>query len=178
MRKILSIQKKIEMFLVYIAGICIIVMMFLITLEVITRKLFNISIAGNYEIASLLMVGVGLLGAAYIQAEKEHISVDLFVKFLPQKVVKVTDTLVFIVGFIIASIFTSQAFFKLIESIQMNEASLGLIAIPFWPGRLVVFLSFLMLALRFFTDVLSVITNTERKEKTEQQAIVPIKIIE
>lgn len=72
--------------------------MIVISAESLLRKFANYSIPGIFEIASQLMVGITILGIAYVQSEKEHIQVDIMNKVFSQFLLKVTDFFSYLIG--------------------------------------------------------------------------------
>ncbi|KGR91098.1 hypothetical protein CD30_07465 [Ureibacillus massiliensis 4400831 = CIP 108448 = CCUG 49529] len=167
MNTFLKFQKKLELWLMYLGGALLIVLMIVISMESILRKFVNFSIPGIFEIAGQLMVGVTLLGISLVQADKEHISVDIFNDRLPKIVIKITDILIYLLGIGLTSIFAYQGFWKFIESFQTGETAMGLISIPFWPGRLIVFLAMTVLCLRFLMDLIILIFDKSKNIETE-----------
>lgn len=151
----------------YLGGALLIILMFVISTESILRKFVNFSIPGIFEIASQLMVGVTLLGISLVQADKEHISVDIFNNLLPKVVIKITDILIYLLGIGLTSVFAYQGFWKFIESFQTGETAIGLISIPFWPGRLIVFLAMTILCLRFLVDLITLFFKQGKNVETE-----------
>lgn len=160
-------HQKTEFAVVFLAGMLIIVMMTLITIEVVTRKLFNQSIAGVFEISSQLMVGVSLLGLSYVQQKKEHISIDLITSKLSPLLLKISDLSVFLLGFFITIVFTIEGWYMFIESIQSGEKSIGILPVPFWPGRLIVVLSMLFIAIRYLLDIFQTLLKFTEKTSGE-----------
>ncbi|MEK4426684.1 TRAP transporter small permease subunit [Solibacillus sp. FSL K6-1523] len=178
MEILIKIQKKIELSLVYLAGVLLILLMIVISAESLLRKFANYSIPGIFEIASQLMVGITILGIAYVQSEKEHIQVDIMNKVFSQFLLKVTDFFSYLIGLFLASIFGYQGFFKFIESYQTGETAMGIISVPFWPGRLAIFLAMFLLCTRFLIDIILLFMNKERVAATFTEAPDVIKIEE
>ncbi|MEK4700828.1 TRAP transporter small permease [Solibacillus sp. FSL R7-0668] len=163
MDKLLNIQKKIEVLLVYLAGTLLIMLMLVVSVESILRKFANYSIPGIFEISSQLMVGVTILGISYVQGEKEHIAVDIMNKVFPSFILKLTDLLSYSIGFVIASVFSYQGLLKFLESFQNGETAMGIVSIPFWPGRLAIFLAMFLLAIRFAIDIIVLVTQKQKE---------------
>ncbi|KGR74737.1 TRAP transporter small permease [Ureibacillus manganicus] len=168
MNTFLKFQKKLELWLMYLGGSLLVVLMFVISAESILRKFVNYSIPGIFEIASQLMVGVTLLGISLVQADKEHISVDIFNNYLPKIFIKFTDIFIYLLGIGLTSVFAYQGFWKFLESFQSGETAMGLISVPFWPGRLIVFLAMSVLCLRFLVDLVTVIVKKADEVETKE----------
>lgn len=163
MMRLLEFQKKVEVLLVYLAGVLLIILMLLVTTEVIMRKFLNYSIPGVFEISSQLMVGVTVLGVSYVQFEKEHIKVDIFGKRLPKWTIILTDILTSILGAVLTGIFGYQGLLKFIESFKLGETAMGIISVPFWPGRLAILLAMFLLCIRFIIELINLCTLKSTK---------------
>lgn len=169
---LIKIQQKIELYLVYLAGILLILLMLVVSAESLLRKFANYSIPGIFEIASQLMVGVTVLGVAYVQSEKEHIQVDILNKVFSPYLMKLTDFFSYLIGLILAGVFGYQGFFKLIESYQAGETAMGIVSVPFWPGRLAIFLAMLLLFTRFLIDIILLFWNKQSQPKEVEEPIL------
>ncbi|MEK3935473.1 TRAP transporter small permease [Sporosarcina sp. FSL W7-1349] len=156
-----KLHRKTEKLSVYLAGFLIMIMMALITMEVILRKLANYSIPGVFEISSQLMVGVCLLGISYVQNEKEHIAIDFVAKKFPPFIQKITNILIFLLGFFITLVFAWQGINSFVDSFKIGEHTIGILPVPIWPGRFLVAFSMVLIAFRFLLDIV----NQFRKAK-------------
>ena len=168
MRKFDKVHSKVEYYSIMLAGLLIIMMMSLITLEVLLRRFMNYSIPGIFEISGQLMVGVSLLGIAHVQKEKEHISVDLFENLMPRLMVKISNIFIFLLGAIITGVFAWQGFLEFWNSFQRGEHTIGILLVPIWPGRLIVAFSMFLLCIRFIFDLIYEILGTPSEKNTEK----------
>ena len=57
-----QVHRKSEIVAVYLAGVFVVAIMVMTSLEVFLRKFANTGIPGTFEITSQLMVGIALLG--------------------------------------------------------------------------------------------------------------------
>ena len=75
----------VERTLAKISGVCVTLMMFLTTLDVFLRFVFNSPIKGNYEFQEIMLVCVSFLGLSYVQSQRLHIVMDLLPEVLSKK---------------------------------------------------------------------------------------------
>jgi TRAP-type C4-dicarboxylate transport system permease small subunit len=97
----------IENALVYLCGIIFMLLMFLGTVDVIGRTIFNKPITGTYEISEIMMGAIVLLGWAYTQRQGEHVAVDLVYAKFPAKmktIVSIVMTIIILALFVIIMI--------------------------------------------------------------------------
>lgn len=165
-KKIDIIQQKLEAMSALFAGFLIIIMMSLISLETILRKTINVSIPGVFEISAQLMVGVSLLGIAHVQQQKEHISVDLLMERMPKVVVRISNLFVYFLGFFITAIFTWQGILTFMNAYKIGEHTIGILLVPFWPGRLIVVISMLLISIRFLLDLVNEIKSISKSRSS------------
>jgi len=148
-----KVHQKSEIFVVYLSGLFVLLIMVLTSLEVCLRKFANTSIPGVLEITAQLMVGIGLLGVSYVQQKKEHISVDIISNKLPRSFLKISDLFIYLLGLFITGVFCWQGFVAFSNSFMRNEYVLALIKVPVWPGKLIVAVSMLLIVIRFLLDI-------------------------
>jgi TRAP-type C4-dicarboxylate transport system permease small subunit len=84
-KKIENGIRTIENALVVFCGVVLMALMFLGTGDVLGRKFLNSPITGTYELSTVMMAAVVLLGWAYTQKEGAHVGVALFFDKFPPK---------------------------------------------------------------------------------------------
>lgn len=82
--RLLSSAHALSRVLVWIGGGLILLSAFLVTVEVILRKLFNVSIGGADELSGYAFGVATTLGFAYALFERAHIRVDALYALFPQ----------------------------------------------------------------------------------------------
>jgi TRAP-type C4-dicarboxylate transport system permease small subunit len=78
--------RYIENVLLAICGVIFMVMIFLGTVDVFGRYLFNSPVQGSLELMQVIMGAIVMLGWAYTQKEDGHVKVELITNILPTKV--------------------------------------------------------------------------------------------
>jgi TRAP-type transport system small permease protein len=97
----------IENILVVFCGVVLMALMFLGTGDVVGRKVFNSPITGTYELSTVMMAAVVLLGWAYTQRQGEHVAVELFFEKFPPRMKVIT---VIVTTFLSLGLFAVIAF--------------------------------------------------------------------
>ncbi len=85
-----------ENVLLVICACILMALMFLSSADVIGRYVFNHPITGTYEIATIMMGAIVLLGWAYTQREGGHVTVDMFYNKFPARMKWITTLVVMI----------------------------------------------------------------------------------
>ncbi|WP_299690844.1 TRAP transporter small permease [uncultured Tateyamaria sp.] len=80
---LLASTRKLSLWLTWLGGTLIVLSAFLVTLEVILRKLFNVSLGGADEISGYAFGVATALAFSYALFERAHIRVDALIGVLP-----------------------------------------------------------------------------------------------
>ncbi|UWR21728.1 TRAP transporter small permease subunit [Sulfitobacter sp. S190] len=81
--RILNGTRKASLWLTWLGGTLIVLSAFLVTLEVLLRKLFNVSLGGADEISGYAFGVATTLGFSYALFERAHIRVDALLGVIP-----------------------------------------------------------------------------------------------
>lgn len=82
MNKIFNLSENI---LTYIAMMFLIIMVFIVSVTVCTRYIFNFTFRWSDEIALLMMIWFGFIGIALGVKSSIHLSIEFFMSLLPDK---------------------------------------------------------------------------------------------
>lgn len=127
-----------------ISGISILIMVFFVTFNVVTRGMFNWSIPGFYEILSLLGAILYSFGLVYAAIKGQHIVMDLVINRVPEKLRNICDILVRMIVVLFCCLFAYAGIDITLG--MLNEKTFD-IRIPVAPFRFIVVSAFIMLAL-------------------------------
>lgn len=119
-----------------IGVIVLMMMMFLVSVDVCLRYVFNSPIEGVYEAVEFLMSVVFCYGIAYTQRHKGHVAVNVLVARLGDRGQAVMNSVVSLVSLILFALMTWQSFIKAGDSMHAGETTMGGIASL---GQIVVF---------------------------------------
>ncbi len=117
-----------------VAGV---LMMLHVTVDVISRTLFNNPLPGTGEItASYYMIAVAFLPLAWVTLRDEHVTADIFVSALPGAVQKVVAVLVDLLIIAYVGAFVWQSWISALTRTRRSEVweILGGY-LPIWPTR-------------------------------------------
>ena len=109
----------------YIGVTILMLMMFLITVDVFLRYIFNSPIEGVYETVEFMMAVVFCYGIAYTQRHKGHVAVSLVVDKLSERGQAIMSSLVTLVSLVILALMTWYSFLKAGEAMRAGETSIG-----------------------------------------------------
>jgi TRAP-type C4-dicarboxylate transport system permease small subunit len=99
MEKVTGLVTRISRLLDQLAGLCFVLVMSLVVMNILLRVLFKTPILGAYEIVGYLTaIGIGL-ALASCAVQNGHIAVDLVINRLPCKLQATIDTLMNLIAF-------------------------------------------------------------------------------
>jgi TRAP-type C4-dicarboxylate transport system permease small subunit len=96
--KVVNAFRLVENVLLVICAGVMMLLMFLCTADVIGRYAFNHPITGAYEISTIMMAAIVLLGWAYTQRNGDHVSVEMFYDKFPPGMKKITSLVTLILS--------------------------------------------------------------------------------
>jgi len=138
------------------AALCLLSMVFLITVEVIGRKFFNFSTLIADEYSGYLLVAVFSFGIADTYFGGNHICIKLVTSRLNFFVKKILDFITNILAFIFCTLLTWQCTTLLITSYSMKTISLTVARTPIYLAQIPLvigsFLFTLLSLLRVFSS--------------------------
>ena len=98
------------------AAVLLFLMMSLTFVDVILRYWFNAPIPGGFEVTELMLASLIFCGIPLVTMEQEHVSVDLFDKFIPKVVHRFRDIVVLVVCTLCVSVLVWRMWLKARES--------------------------------------------------------------
>ena len=157
-----KIQISVESVFNGVAAATLVFMMGLTTVDVVMRYVFNAPIPGVYTLCEMLIVAIVYLAIAYVQQQKSHVRVDVFIDHLqgpPRLAFELATLVLALVGF---SLMTWQAGLLAWDAWVTGDYAMGLIEYPFWPTKFAMTLGIGVLCLRFITDISNYVRELKR----------------
>lgn len=135
----------------------------LITIDVLSRALLNKPIVGAYEICQYSLLIVIYASFAYLQSEKGHVSVDLFINKFPMKI----RAVVMCFNYLVATAFTGAwaygAFDQGLRVIKTGNET-HLLRIPLAPYYFIEAFSMILFCLVLLVDTITLAGAIFNKE--------------
>ncbi|WP_066285476.1 TRAP transporter small permease subunit [Arthrobacter sp. B6] len=162
----IRIIDRITVVAVGVAAGLVALMMVHVIIDVTARNLLSAPLPGTLDVVAYFwMPGVSLLALGYAQFRNEQIRVTLLLEALDSVSKRRLDALVEVITLLIVAWLSFVSFEALLGSIDHGERANGTRWVPFWPGRLVVVVSFVILAL---ASVANLYKLGKRIDTTEQ----------
>ncbi|MDX2446286.1 MAG: TRAP transporter small permease [Desulfobacterales bacterium] len=142
-------------------------MMFLVTVDVFLRYIFNSPIEGVYEAVEFMMAVVFCYSIAHTQRCKGHVSVNLVTLRLSARNKAITDSMVSLISFSVFALMTWQSFLKAGDIMHIAETSTGGIAffgpLPVYPFMYMTSAACLVFCLELLVDFFVSITSAVKR---------------
>ena len=136
-----------------VVSVCLLLMMLLVVGEIIGRSVFNHPIRGQYELVAILMGVVIFLGFSDAQAMGSHVSVELFVRRLPERLQRATEVVgLFLSLGILCLVFWSTVR-KVMSALKLGEVISGVVLFPTWPVVSIMALGIFTICLRLAIQI-------------------------
>jgi TRAP-type C4-dicarboxylate transport system permease small subunit len=156
MHTLSRIIEKIENICLYGGVTAVLVLMLATCTDVILRKLFSSAIPGLFEITQeYLMVGLVFLSMSYVYRKRAHVSVTLFLKYIPVRLKPALDMLLEILALAFFGLLTFVSWEAFLEAWQSGETSSGTLGYLMAPAYFLVPLGAGVTTLRVLVGVIS-----------------------
>ena len=126
-------------------------MMFLSTLDVILRDLFNTPINGANDLNCLMMMLLVFFSISYCWMERGHIRMELLVRLLSPRGKNITWAIAAGVGTIVFAFMSYHSFIAISRSIKFHELTFES-QIVLWPFRIVFSFGCCIFTIQMATD--------------------------
>lgn len=152
----------------FLSGILLLISVLSITLEVASRFFFNVSFVFVNELNEYILLFVPFLAAAWLLRQNGHITVDLFDRVLPQRVLGILDVFIVIVGFVVSGFLVWYGTLVTLDAYQRDLLSLTVVQFPQAYVLAAIPLGSLLLLLEFIRKGYRVITGADQEEQPDQ----------
>ena len=153
MQLISRILEKLAFAVLCVGGTGVLLSMFLGTADVIGTQGFGQPVPGAREITESTMVLIVFGALAYGQIRRSHIRVELLYTRLPARGKAALDILADLCGLLFFGLLLWQGINEAEFSMQIGEATDGLIRFPLYPARIILAVGTALLLVRLALDV-------------------------
>jgi TRAP-type C4-dicarboxylate transport system permease small subunit len=155
-----SLVDKLVRFVATVGMVFVLPLMVITAGDVVGRGFFNKPIAGTFELSEYMLAVIILLGTAYTQQVKGHVSVDFLTSRFNKKTQAMCQVLTLFLSLFIVTILVWQGFNLGIEEKGVTDQ----LRIPRAPFKMLVGIGGCLLWLQLFFDFIDSITKVVRRE--------------
>jgi len=153
MIKVGKALERVAFAILLVGGLGMIASTFLGTADVVGTQVFGVPVPGATEITESTMVLIVFGGLAYAQIRRNHIRVELLYLRAGPRGQAAMDVLADLMGLLFFSLLLWQAVNEVAYSLQIDEATFGLIRMPLWPARIILAVGTGLLILQLLLDL-------------------------
>lgn len=133
----------------FIAAIFGALIMAIATIDVITAKLFAMSVPGGKHLIEEFNVILVFLAVAYVAHERGHIRINILERWMSDRLASAFKLLGHLIGALAIGFCTWRAVAMLLESFAQHSYKYAAIDFPLWPFQMVVVLGCALLTITF-----------------------------
>jgi TRAP-type C4-dicarboxylate transport system permease small subunit len=145
-------------------------LMLITTIDVILRKVSDLSIIGSYEMTEVGMVVLIFFGIASLQVTKGHVSVDIFVNKFPRTFRHVLEVVILVIETAVMGLMTYCGVLKTISDYS-RDLGTSVLRIPTWPFCALMTLGLFLFTVLLLIDAIIAAMLISRKEPDKQEDI-------
>jgi TRAP-type C4-dicarboxylate transport system permease small subunit len=153
MRTLEAIVERLAFAILLVGGFGMLMSMFLGVADVVGSQILRIPVPGPKELTESTMVVIVFGALTYAQIRRSHIRVELLYTRAGPRMQAAMDVLAGVCGLIFFGLLLWQAIGEAQYSLQIHEATVGLIRFPLYPARIVLAAGTALLILRLALDV-------------------------
>ncbi len=146
----------------YVAMAAMFVLMCMTTIDTILRKTAVGGITDSFDITELFMVLIIFCGFAFLESDKGHVRVDVFLNMFPKTSKRVVDSIMYLLS-AGTLVMIAVAMFRYIFARYANGAATQILGIPHWPFVIIVTIALILFALTTFLHALDIALGGGRK---------------
>lgn len=153
----------------YVAMVSLFVLMCMTTIDTIMRKTPLGGITDSLDLTELFLIFIVFCGLAYLESDRGHIRVDMFVNMFPRLLKKITEVFMYLLsaGILILLFFSMLSD---IGSTFKSGAATQILQIPHWPFVVVVTVAIFLYAVTVLFHGIELIIGKDDVEKTDESA--------
>ena len=129
------------------------ILMFITTVDVVLRKVSNISVRGSYEMTEMGMVILIFFGIAALQVARGHVRVDMFAEKFPRTFRIILESIVLVVEAAVMGMMTYCGVLKFLSDFE-RELGTAVLGIPTWPFAVLMTLGLFLFTVLLLIDAI------------------------
>lgn len=153
MQRTSHLIERLALGVLMIGGLGMLMSMFLGVADIVGTQVLLIPVPGPRELTESTMVLIVFGALAYAQIRRAHIRVEIVYLRAGPKMRAVMDVITDVAAILFFSLLLWQALLEFQYSLQIGEATVGLIRLPLWPARLTLAAGTALMILRLLVDL-------------------------
>lgn len=178
MKVFATLLERLAVLILLIGGLGLLMSMFLGVGDVIGTQMLKTPLPGARELTESTMVLIVFGALTYAQIQRSHIRVELLHTRMGPRTQAAMDVCADLAALLFFSLLLWQAINEAIVSVELNEATVGLIRFPLYPARIILAAGTALLILRLIIDLIEdadrIRTGAPLKAAHDSMPVVPL----
>ena len=128
--------ERISQLAVWVGGAALLAAALMVTVDVLSRKFFNITMSGSDEYSGYVFSATTTWAYSYCLLHRSNVRIDALYNYLPRKVTASLDVVGLLLLFYFMSIMTYYAMVSFVDSWVNNSVSITTLGTPQWIPQL------------------------------------------
>ena len=128
--------ERISQLAVWVGGAALLAAALMVTVDVLSRKIFNITMSGSDEYSGYVFSATTTWAYSYCLLHRSNVRIDALYNYLPRKVTAILDVVGLLLLFYFMSIMTNYAMVSFEDSWVNNSVSITTLGTPQWIPQL------------------------------------------
>ena len=128
--------ERISQLAVWVGGAALLAAALMVTVVVLSRKIFNITMSGSDEYSGYVFSATTTWAYSYCLLHRSNVRIDALYNYLPRKVTAILDVVGLLLLFYFMSIMTYYAMVSFVDSWVNNSVSITTLGTPQWIPQL------------------------------------------
>ena len=128
--------ERISQLAVWVGGAALLAAALMVTVDVLSRKIFNITMSGSDEYSGYVFSATTTWAYSYCLLHRSNVRIDALYNYLPRKVTAILDVVGLLLLFYFMSIMTYYAMVSFVDSWVNNSVSITTLGTPQWIPQL------------------------------------------
>ena len=128
--------ERISQLAVWVGGAALLAAALMVTVDVLSRKIFNITMSGSDEYSGYVFSATTTWAYSYCLLHRSNVRIDALYNYLPRKVTASLDVVGLLLLFYFMSIMTYYAMVSFVDSWVNNSVSITTLGTPQWIPQL------------------------------------------
>ena len=128
--------ERISQLAVWVGGDALLAAALMVTVDVLSRKIFNITMSGSDEYSGYVFSATTTWAYSYCLLHRSNVRIDALYNYLPRKVTAILDVVGLLLLFYFMSIMTYYAMVSFVDSWVNNSVSITTLGTPQWIPQL------------------------------------------
>jgi TRAP-type C4-dicarboxylate transport system permease small subunit len=146
--------RRVALVILLLGGIGTMAAMFLGTIEVVGTQMLKTPVPGALELTESTMVLIVFGALTYAQVRRGHIRVELIYTNMGPRIQAAMDVFANLAAMVFFGLLLWQSYHEAVYSLQIGEATVGLIRFPLFPARLILSVGTALLILQLVLDTI------------------------